>query len=199
MRRHHFIPAFLSAYLLCLFLGTGCAKEYSYEGSTRDTLPKLTDTNQLSNFALPLCYKCTTSFGTVADTWSLEFNKTTCCGNFTRTVITPTRDGFTFFGPSACSADSGLILNTFFTPIVFDKDLQNVSTTRTAFYYYDNKTAVNAPYILQAKREFPFTVIIDTYNYQSGLAKGRFFGYAFSNTNDTVYVKNGRFSITIPR
>jgi len=189
-----------SAALLYATGMTGCAKEYSYEGGLprRDTTTISADTNRIGPFALPYCYQCNANFGLADNTWSLQFYNSTCCGSFTRAVITPERDAFTFFGPSACSTDSGLIFNTFFSPIVFDRDLQNISTNRLAFYYYDNKAAANDPYILQGRRDNPMTVVIDRYVHQTGMAVGRFYGYAYSKTGDTVYVKNGRFSIKIP-
>ncbi|TAD85681.1 MAG: hypothetical protein EAY75_10820 [Bacteroidetes bacterium] len=178
----------------------GCAKEYSYEGGAtrRDTALIRPDSVVRPPFTLPYCYQCNASFGVASNTWSLQFYSTTCCGSFTRAVITPERDAFTFFGPSACSADSGLILNTFFSPIVFNRDLENISTNRLAFYYYNNLSATTDPYILQGRRSLPMTVIIDRYVHQTGVAVGRFYGYAYSQAGDTVYVKNGRFNIKIP-
>ncbi len=177
---------------------SGCAKEYSFEGGINpDTTQVIADTNGTVNFTLPSCSSCKVdTFGSAVDTWTLDVHTTKACGTFTRTVLAPDKDAFTFFGPSACSIDSGLIINSFWSPLVFNKDYNNISTQRSAFYYYDN---IGNTFVLQEKIGTPFTVVIESFTYQTGIAKGHCFGDVITHTGKTVSVKKIRFTIRIPK
>lgn len=190
------IQAVAWAFLMQM-LAMSCAKEYSYEGGiVPDSVRVVNDTfSTINRWNIPKCYACNPQFGADTNTWSLWVNNSQACGSFTRTVINRERDAFTFFGPSACSIDSGVILNSFWSPVVFDRDLQNISTQRTAFYYYDNTTN---QYVLEAKREKPFTIIIENYHHQSGIATGYCTGYAINRQSDTIGIQLLRFKIKIP-
>lgn len=203
IRQYHmrFVKAiFFVALLLawCSWMLSGCAKEYSYEGGLLpDTSSIIADTNHISNFNLPACNFCKVdTFGTAVDTWTLDVNTTKTCGRFTRTVLAPDKDAFTFFGPSACSIDSGLILNSFWSPLVFNQDYTNISTQRSAFYYYDN---IGNKYVLQEKLGTPFTIVIEKFTYLTGIATGYCFGDVITSTGETVPVKKIRFTIRIPK
>ena len=196
------LPAFF--FVLCISTLSwwgmaGCSKEYSYEGGP---LPDTSnnglkpDTTQKDSFQFVPCNICVAdSFGKAVDTWRIQLPQSKACGNFTRTVITPTRDAFTFFGPSACSADSGIILNSFWSPLVFDRDLKNVSTQRTAFYYYDR---IGNTYVLERKTGQVMTIVIEEYSHSTGIAKGYSFGEAQTANGKLVRVSDIRFVIKIP-
>lgn len=192
---------FLIAILLTLswWSSTGCSKEYSYEGgaiSDSSNFAPLPDTTRRDSLQFLPCNLCVAdSFGKTVDTWRIQLPHSKACGNFTRTVITPTRDAFTFFGPSACSADSGIILNSFWSPLVFDRDLKNVSTQRTAFYYYDR---IGNTYVLERKTGQVMTIVIEEYSHSTGIAKGYSFGEAQTANGKLVRVSDIRFVIKIP-
>lgn len=196
----------ISAFLFILFVFTiswwsisGCSKEYSYEGGplpdSNNTGLK-PDTTKKDSFQFVPCTLCMAdSFGKAVDTWRIQLPQSKACGNFTRTVITPTRDAFTFFGPSSCSADSGIILNSFWSPLVFDRDLKNVSTQRTAFYYYDK---VGNTFMLERKTGQVMTIVIEEYSYSTGIAKGFCFGQAQTADGKLIELSDIRFVIKIP-
>ncbi|MCA0383854.1 MAG: hypothetical protein LCH58_16970 [Bacteroidetes bacterium] len=191
-----FIAAILS---LSWWSIAGCTKEYSYEGGSlpdsSNFVPAPDTTRQDSLQFLPCALCVADSFGKAVDTWRIQLPKSKACGNFTRTVITPTRDAFTFFGPSACSIDSGLILNSFWSPLVFDRDLKNVSTQRTAFYYYDR---IGNTFVLERKTGQVMTIVIEEYSHSTGIAKGYAFGEAQTADGKLVRVSDIRFVIKIP-
>ena len=177
---------------------SGCAKEYSYERQPVSLSPAPDSAVPAARlFRLGPCTSCNSNYGnTTPNSWSLQLEGSAVCGPFTRTVINPERNFFTFFGPTACTPDSGVIVEAAWSPLVFDRDLYQVSTQRAQFYYYD--TISNAYVLLSRTSRLPFSLVIERYNRQTGEAKGYCSGFLFSGKGDTVEIKDFRFSILIP-
>ena len=60
------------------------------------------------------------------------------CGTFSNSgFFADAEKSFTFFGPSACSEDTGMVVSAHL-PVALDQDQYNITVTRTAFHYYDH-------------------------------------------------------------
>ncbi|QEC69949.1 hypothetical protein FRZ67_22595 [Panacibacter ginsenosidivorans] len=174
---------------------SGCAKEYSYEGgpvqdTTNDSIPSDTIPKQVITF--PVCSQCKYWDNTLPSTWSFNYDTSLLCGNMTNGIIAPDRSGFTFFGPSACSPDTGIVITAYLSSALLTSDRSNITTNQVIFEYYDNVTLTD---IFATGKLGTFSLTIDTYEYSTGMAKGRFSGYVPTKTGDTVLIKNGKFQV----
>ncbi len=176
---------------------SGCAKEYSYEGGpANDTLVSIdtvpgTDTSAVPVFGFPFCEGCRNKDDFIAYTWNFKTDTSLLCGTVTNAVITPERSGFTFFGPSTCSADTGLVMTVFLNGERLNRNQSNITTNLVTFQYYDNTTFTDI--FNSGLRTVSFT--IDSYVHSTGIAKGRFRGSVRAKNNNVVEIKDGKFVI----
>ncbi|MEP7251807.1 MAG: hypothetical protein ABI683_05480 [Ginsengibacter sp.] len=179
---------------LLLFHLYGCEKEYSYEGGPLpDTipLPPIHDTIPAPASTFPSCIECSNISSAPILFWSFKFDTSSLCGSITNSVITPGRNGFTFFGPSTCSVDSGLIMTVFLDPDTLNSDRTNVTTNNATLEYYDN-TSPNDVFV--AKQHL-LNFTIESYTHASGLTKGTFKGFVKTRDSSLVPISNGKFVI----
>jgi hypothetical protein len=192
LRRYYFFCIF--TFLILLLQNIGCIKEYSFEGGNLDSIP--TDTldtviSQPPTIIFPQCVSCNASNELAIGEWSFKTGGSYLCGSFTNSGFFGgnSKTDFTFFGPSACSVDTGIVVSVYL-PIPLDQDRFNLTTDQTAFYYYDH----NAPKdILISRPTSVFSVTVQSFIYATGLATGIFSGTAFTANGDTVYITDGRF------
>jgi hypothetical protein len=178
-----------------------CDKEYSYEGGNAvppvviipvDTTAH-TDTIPADPGALPHCSFCNSSTGIAEGEWSFKTGNSMLCGVVdTSFMLSLTRNTFTFFGPSHCGADTGLIF-TITVGTSLDRDLTNITATSAIFYYYHT----NFPYVLLSHNDQPFSFTITSYVYATKLATGIFSGPGFRQDGRVVNVTQGRFKIKL--
>ncbi|MDQ6844743.1 MAG: hypothetical protein M3Z92_10380 [Bacteroidota bacterium] len=171
----------------------GCEKEYSYEGGIiADTIPIVRiDTIPKPSTDFPFCPACAAMNPSAVLFWSFKYDTSLLCGTVTNAVITPDRDGFTFFGPSACSSDTGLVMTVFLDMDSLNRDKNNITTNNVALEYYDN-TTFNDIFIAN-RRSLYF--IIETYNHSTGIAKGTFNGNVTLKNGTQKAILGGRFVI----
>ncbi len=135
---------------------SGCIKEYSFEGGpTNDTIPvqdtiPIQDTTVMPQMSFPFCAGCKSMDDFTLSTWNFKYDTSLLCGTVTNAVITPERNGFTFFGPSVCSADTGLVMTVFLDAKALDRDRSNITTNNVIFQYYDNTTFFDIFYLKPA-------------------------------------------------
>lgn len=163
-----------------------CTKEYSVEGL--NVPPILIDTIKPPVTAY-VCPYCPGNETFIENKWSLRDDTLLRCGIVDTAIVNPQRTGFTFYGPSACSADTGIVM-TIILDTVLNRDLADIRSRYAAFYYYDN---VGQTYIYMSTQQNPFTVIIDSYDHQTRLASGTFSGLAFRTTVGGTFIKSGKF------
>jgi len=195
-------------YIICFFLvlyilvfAGGCKKEYSYEGEPIQGPIQFPDSTVIGDstiigdstsiIAFPKCNGCNTDVLS-ALTWSFKVGSSLLCGNITRGVVSPDGGGMTFFGPSSCSRDSGLIITAFFSDQTLKKDQSNITASRASLEYYDNTTMSD---ILQSKRPNIFSLIIDNYVRETGVATGTFNGSVLDKDGNIIKVYAGRFNV----
>jgi len=192
LKQYYFLfPLFLLAILL--LQNTGCVKEYSFEGATLDTIPTDTvDTAILQPPAtLPQCALCNPSDSFTVGHWSFKAGNAYLCGSFTDAGFFAgnSKTAFTFFGPSACSLDTGIVVSVYL-PVALDRDMYNITTTKTAFYYYDHFGAKD---IFISRPTSVFSVTVQSFIYATNIATGTFSGTVFTAKGDTAYITDGRF------
>ena len=169
----------------------GCRKEYSYEGG-----PDTTVINDSSTNNIPKSYICPSCIGTdnfIEGKWSFYNGNDFYCGIIDTAIAAPARNGFTFFGPSSCSGDSGLVLTINTEPALLNQDVFNSTTTRVGMYYYDN-VAQTYPFMTQPG--FHFSVTIESYIYQTRVMTGRFSGLVFKAAGGQTSLQ-GKFKIKV--
>ena len=176
---------------------TGCAKEYSYEGGDtlnnpiKDSLPSGGPVGEF-----PVCPLCHPSNSVALGTWNFQVGYSYLCGNTTNSGFMGgyTRTQFTFFGPSACSIDTGIVISASL-PVPLDRDRHNIVTNQTAFYYYDHKSAYDI--FDSDPMRGVFTVTVQSYTYSTGVTIGTFYGTVFRPDGDTAYVASGRYKVIV--
>jgi hypothetical protein len=183
--RDHFFCVGLWA--LCL---AGCTKEYSYEGGSIPVIPVISDS--VTKILVPSCQRCDSLLATAAFYWYFEIGTSRLCGVATKGIMTTSRTGFTFFGPSACSADSGLIVEAFFEPNDFTADRQNLATNSAGFFYYDNLTN---GFAMRSQQPYRINVFFKQYNHATRVGNGSFSGFAFNTKGDSALIRNGVFRV----
>ena len=202
MTRRHFthIISIMSILLLLLTQATHCSKDYSYEGGpendtlpNRDTTAGIVDTIHSATLLLPTCTFCTKVEELKPNTWMFTLNGTVICGQVTNAVKSVEGTALTFFGPSACSKDTGLIITAYFDLPGLSISAVNQYAQRAAFEYYDNITPSKIAETLFTE---PFTLLIARYNQQSGEATGTFKGEAHTAKGELINITEGRFNIT---
>ncbi|TMI62512.1 MAG: hypothetical protein E6H07_13925 [Bacteroidetes bacterium] len=166
-----------------------CIKEYSVEGVP----PVIIDTIQ-PPVAIYVCPSCPGNETFIENKWSMRDDTLLRCGIIDTAIVAPDRTGFTFYGPSACSADTGIVMTIIFDTIHLNRDLTNITSRFAAFYYYDN---VGQTYIYMSKQQNPFTVIIDSYNHQTRLASGTFSGFGYRTPGGGSAIRSGKFKMKL--
>lgn len=174
---------------------SGCAKEYSYEGGLlpdiiHDSIP-LPDTVSES-IRFPECPGCKETNEVFPATWDFKFGTSFLCGNITRGIKSPDNSGFTFFGPSACSLDTGIVITIFLKGLLLDRDLQDITEKDVIFEYYDNKTQRD---VLISDIRGLFSLTIQKYELATGIMTGTFSGYVSTKNHSQAEIRDGRFSI----
>lgn len=120
-------------------------------------------------------------------------NGTVVCGNVTGAVKSAEGTAMTFFGPSACSQDTGLIITAYFIPPGLSANTANRLAHRAALEYYDKVT----PSSIAAALFIPqFSLVIERYTQQTGEATGSFSGQALTAAGEPVKITAGKFNIT---
>lgn len=182
-------------FLVCIvFSIMACEKEYSYEQQQQqnpadtaipqDILPPL-------DIVIPACPSCNNP-DTSATYWNFNSGNTILCGAITGAVKNPDDDAMTFFGPSACSIDTGLIITAFFNKQDLKLKQTNITAVRSSLEYYDNTTHIT---IFRSRPAYNFTVTITQIDQQTGWASGTFSGRVEDKNRQEVKINNGSFRI----
>ena len=169
----------------------GCAKDYSFEGA--DTLQNKDTIIPAAIINLPGCIGCIETDQLTPGKWSFKIGNTYACGILDNSGFIGTNTTFTFFGPSACSIDTGIVM-TVYLPIPFNEDRFNVTSRQAAFYYYDHNGTKD---IFISHLPGVFTVSVQSYLHATRIATGTFEGTVYKPNGDTSYIKEGRFKVVL--
>ncbi len=185
--------------LLILVYSLGCIKDYSFEGGNPpvfvpDTTVSPIDTTALpvdTVPAVPVCALCSTIGVPAEGNWRFQTGDSLQCGTFTNSgfIGGDSKTAFTFFGPSACSTDTGIVVSVYL-PVPLDQDRFNINADAAAFYYYDHTATAD---IYMSRAPYGFSVTLDSFIYNTGIATGTFKGTVFKPNGDTAYISEGKF------
>jgi hypothetical protein len=185
-----------AALIVLLLVGVciGCAKEYSFEGTVAP--PVRTDTTIITPPPPPyFCQSCVGKDAYEENRWSFYEGNIFYCGIIDTAIVAPLRGGFTFFGPSACSPDSGSVYTVSFeNGLRLDRDMTNISTPRGSFYYYDNP---GQTFLYMNISNIPFTFVIQTYDHQTKMATGTFSGSVRNAAGTGRNISGGKFKVRL--
>lgn len=189
-------------WIVCMILVVSnfisCAKEYSFENGSTPGVPPATDTasrsdtSGLSRVILRSCKACEIVDTSSLAKWRFTSGSASLCGLVTKGVASPDRTAMTFFGPSACSIDSGLIITAYFNSEVFDRDRSNLTASFAAMEYYDNTTGFD---VLKSSPSTILSLNITAYNHLNKTATGTFSGWVIDKNGAATRVDNGQFRI----
>jgi hypothetical protein len=166
-----------------------CKKEYSYEGA----LPAQNDTIINNNTIPYICPSCIGADNFIEGKWSMYNGSAFYCGIIDTAIAAPARNGFTVFGPSACSLDSGLVLTINTEPVLLNQDVFNSTTSKAGMYYYDN-VAQTYPFMTQSG--YQFTVSIESYIHQTKMMTATFSGIVVRAGGGQTSVQ-GKFKVKV--
>jgi hypothetical protein len=180
--------------LLSVFIALSCRKEYSFEGGAVPVIDTTPPPPPFSEF--PICAACSTVNGQSAGQWSFQAAGAVFCGRFDTAVVSPSRTAFTFFGPSSCSPDTGMILAIMLEPgDTLNRNHTGLYTFRNAFYYYDRPGSTD---IFRNRSQIPFPVTITSYDHSTRIARGSFAANVIRANGGSASVHAGQFAVYLP-
>lgn len=184
--------------LAVLLIISSCVKEYSYEGGNQSpaiidtTQPSAPDTSTID--VLPPCAACEGHDKFEENRWSFWAGSSFMCGIIDTAIVNPDRTALTFFGPTACSGDTSLAISVYLSPNVLNKSYQDLVSSYVAFHF----TAKGSPvFVLTSRWGNPFTVTIDSYDYQTKMSSGTFTGIAFKADGNPILVHDAKFKVRL--
>ena len=184
----------ISILLIVLFCNAGCLKDYSYEGGNLPQVDSTDTTDTTLNTPLPLpfsCALCAPNDPVKSMHWQFKYGASAMCGPVTNALLSRDKKALTFFGPSACTIDTGLIMTAFFdTPL--DGDRAEVLATRAVLQYYNKNAAED---VFRSDPNHRFTFLIVQYTEATQTATGQFKGYAYTPDSTAILVDSGTFNI----
>ena len=182
-----------SALLLLILLNISCQKELYFDREVT-TLPVDSITPVNDPGALPACASCLQPNSIDTYTWSFKTGNAQLCGRVDTAIISLERNSFTFFGPSSCRKDTGLIFTVYLDPPGLKRDTSNLKAAYASFFYYNT----GAPYVLLSKTGQSFNFTISSYVHATKIATGVFSGYGYRQNGRAVEISSGKFKIKLP-
>lgn len=172
---------------------SGCQKEYSFEGGDSSFIihDSISQPPVIKEF--PSCSLCNEKDAVALGSWNFKTGNSYLCGTVTNGGFVGGTTFFTFFGPSACSDDTGLVMSVYL-PISFDQDRENVIASHIALYYYNHNSPND---IFDSEPPYPFQFIIQSYSQSTGIATGTFSGTVYRPNGDTAHIEDGRFKVKL--
>jgi len=181
-----------SCFFVFVLLQINCAKEYSFEGGgrpvVRDTIPVPVVINEF-----PICPECVTNTGTAISEWSFKSGNSVLCGTADTAIALGNRTAFTYFGPSSCSADTGIVMTIYLEGDTLNRDRMNLPA-KGAFYYYDR---ITPSYIFISQSNNFISVTINRYIHQTRIAECSFQGAVLRTNGASASITSGKFTVKL--
>lgn len=184
------------------WLMASCSRELSLETRQLQLPPVAVDSFPLPDSLVTptidttatTCQGCSDIAARFPYYWSFRVGSKTICGAVQATYVNYERTGITFFGTATCTPDSGMVIDAFFEEGKLAASSQNFPAIRVNWQYADQ---VGSRGLLASWIPHPFWVVINQYDYSTGIATGSFKGYAFTTRGDSTAIADGRFRIFI--
>jgi hypothetical protein len=135
--------------------------------------------------------------------WSFRNYQSLVCGN---TYFANLDSGYivTVRGFQDCVRDTEFVITGSFTTQTFEADQTNVTASYSNFLLYAPNNVILAVAGGTPGTPLTMNMVLDTFNFSTGIASIRFFGYAYTNkggssyvTGDSSYVSDGRIKVKI--
>jgi hypothetical protein len=136
------------------------------------------------------CAFCKHATSITVNQWNFRYDTSFLCGTASNAIMDSEKNAFTFFGPSACTPGTGLIMTAFFSAETFDGDRAGITTNRVTLQYYDNTGPGN---IFQSGADTRLVLTINQYEQQSRHAIGQFSSTALTAGGNVVAINAGNF------
>jgi hypothetical protein len=183
---------FLYAIVLYVLISFSCSKEYSFEGG--GTPPPVDTIHPPPPPQVPVCPACVNVTDPGVDQWSFKSGNWKLCGSADSAIAIGNRTAFTFFGPSACSADTGMVITVYVNNDTLNSDKHNLLNNRAAFYCYER---ITPSYIFMSQSSGSFTVDITSYDHASRTVSGTFSGNVLRSNGSGAGIEAGKFKVKI--
>jgi hypothetical protein len=198
--------------IICYFFTvSGCQKELSCETCfASDTIPRRDtviikkDTTKIdSTINFPFCSTCDSNQAYVLSRWSFRNYNSFLCGNIYSARL-DSGHNIIIDGIQDCTQDTAFTITGRFPAQTFSTDQSNIPASYANFLLYAPGNVILA--VAGGVNGTPLTmnVVLDTFNYTTGIASFRFFGYAYTNkggssyiTGDSSYISSGRFKAKV--
>lgn len=174
---------------------TGCWKEYSFE--KRDSIQSLpvpvtpNPAPPASNFSC--CSLCKETDTLKLGEWGFKAGNTYLCGSATSSGFMGSYRFFTLFGPSACSIDTGLVINVL-VPLPLTEDRFDINASEVDFYYY---TRFSQTHLFNNRVSNEISVSVQSYINSTSIAIGSFHGTVHRPNGQAIQITNGRFKVEL--
>jgi hypothetical protein len=185
------MPKMIFYCIIFLLLFQACAKEYSYEGG--GTIVRL-DTLPIPIVTGPVCPACINNTTVSLSGWNFKSGNWEVCGMADTAIALGSRTSFTFFGPSTCSSDTGMVITVYLGNDTLNRDKQNLHINRAAFYCYDR---VTPSYIYLSQNSSTFFVTIENYVHATGIVTGTFRGSVYRTNGAAASIDSGKFIVRL--
>lgn len=197
MLRHclYYLLIFALALPAILVSTTGCWKEYSFEN--RDSVQSIpppappAPVPPVSSFSS--CSLCKETDTLKSGNWAFKAGTAYLCGSATSSGFMGSYRFFTLFGPSACSIDTGLVINVL-VPLPLTEDRFDINATEVDFYYY---TRFSQTHLFNNRVSNGISVNISSYINSTSVATGTFNGFVQKPNGDIIQIKDGRFIVEL--
>ena len=190
-KQYYFFLLFLV--LQIVLQTTGCKKEYSCESCIVALQHDSVVTSPAISPSFIGCSLCRATDDLLLSKWNFKTGNTFVCGSVSDAGTIGGGQAFTFFGPSACSIDTGIVVSVYLNTF-FDHDMYNVTLTNVAFYYYDHHASQD---IFIRYPEKPFSLTIQSFISSTRIMTGSFSGTVFKPNGDTAVISDGKFKIKL--
>ncbi len=173
----------------------GCWKEYSFEGRDSTQIAPIPTTPAplppASNFSS--CSLCKETDTLKLGQWGFKAENTYLCGSATSSGFTGSYKYFSLFGPSACSADTGLVVSIL-VPVPLTEDRFDINATEVDFYYY---TRFSQTHLFNNRISNEISVSVHSYINSTSVAIGSFTGTVHRPNGQPIQITNGRFKVEL--
>jgi hypothetical protein len=196
MLRHQ--PYYLLLFILVVpfiwLSNSGCWKEYSFE--KKDSILSIPNPTHPTPVPSPAtnfssCSLCNESDTLKLGQWAFKAGNTYMCGSATSSGFMGSYQFFTLFGPSACSIDTGLVINVL-VPVPLTQDRFDINATEVDFYYY---TRFSQTHLFNNRVSNGISVSLQSYIHSTSIAIGSFSGFVNRPNGEAIQITNGRFKV----
>ena len=184
------INLLLYLFLLVAFFAS-CTREYSFEGASLGIRHKDT-IHPPAGGGPSICPACIGNDVFIENKWSLHIGGLLYCGKIDTIIIAPSRSGFTLFGPSSCSVDSGMVITVNLAGEHLNHNITNYSSSTNGFYYYDK---VTPSYVAISVTGIPFFVTVESYDHTTKILTGSFYGITALANGGSIPIGAGKFRV----